>query len=183
MAGDVNDFTDEEQAGHFAALHGLSRKLVCVHASRGDFSSRVFFETIRVVSSRPSLAGGRVSSEGAGQLDVGRRVLDYRDRSTGVAVVGSTAELGAVSDDGVGPGRELRREPATRTDGCLELPAVPGGRDQGARDRLVEARWRPAALVLVAACFLSVGVGRYSMLIVLPVSAAIGVFFARRGWL
>ena len=42
---------------------------------------------------------------------------------------------------------------------------------------------RPAALVLVAACFLSVGVGRFSMLIVLPVSAAIGVFFARRGWL
>jgi len=42
---------------------------------------------------------------------------------------------------------------------------------------------RPAALMLVAACFLSVGVGRFSMLIVLPVSAAIGVFFARRGWL
>ena len=42
---------------------------------------------------------------------------------------------------------------------------------------------RPAALVLVAACFLTVGVGRFSMLIVLPVSAAIGIFFARRGWL
>jgi len=42
---------------------------------------------------------------------------------------------------------------------------------------------RPAALVLVAACFLTVGVGRISMLIVLPVSAAIGIFFARRGWL
>lgn len=42
---------------------------------------------------------------------------------------------------------------------------------------------KPAALVLVAACFLTVGVGRISMLIVLPVSAAIGLFFARRGWL
>jgi chromate transporter len=42
---------------------------------------------------------------------------------------------------------------------------------------------RPAALLLVVACFLAVGVGRYSMLIVLPISAAIGVFFARRGWL
>src|SRR5437588_11839828 len=42
---------------------------------------------------------------------------------------------------------------------------------------------RPAALLLVVACFLAVGVGRYSMLLVLPISAAIGVFFARRGWL
>ena len=42
---------------------------------------------------------------------------------------------------------------------------------------------RPAALLLVATCFLTVGVGRFSMLIVLPVSAAIGIFFARRGWL
>ena len=42
---------------------------------------------------------------------------------------------------------------------------------------------RPAALVLVAGCFLTVGVGRISMLIVLPISAAIGIFFARRGWL
>ncbi len=42
---------------------------------------------------------------------------------------------------------------------------------------------KPAALVLVAACFLTVGVGRISMLIVLPISAAIGIFFARRGWL
>ena len=42
---------------------------------------------------------------------------------------------------------------------------------------------RPAALVLVAGCFATVGVGRVSMLIVLPISAAIGIFFARRGWL
>ncbi len=42
---------------------------------------------------------------------------------------------------------------------------------------------RPAALLLVATCFLTVGVSRFSMLIVLPVSAAIGIFFARRGWL
>jgi chromate transporter len=42
---------------------------------------------------------------------------------------------------------------------------------------------KPAALVLVAGCFLSVGVGRMSMLIVMPLAAAIGIFFARRGWL
>ena len=42
---------------------------------------------------------------------------------------------------------------------------------------------RPAAVMLVVACFLAVGVGRVSMLLVLPISAAIGVFFARRGWL
>src|SRR6478736_8309765 len=34
----------------------------------------------------------------------------------------------------------------------------------------------PAALVLIAGCFLSVGVGRASMLIVMPLAAAIGVF-------
>ena len=42
---------------------------------------------------------------------------------------------------------------------------------------------KPAALVLVAGCFLTVGVGRVSMLIVMPLAAAIGVFCARRGWL
>src|SRR2546423_11257483 len=41
---------------------------------------------------------------------------------------------------------------------------------------------KPAALALVASCFLSVGVGRVSMLIVMPLAAAIGIFFARRGW-
>jgi chromate transporter len=41
----------------------------------------------------------------------------------------------------------------------------------------------PAALVLIAGCFLSVGVGRMSMLIVMPAAAVIGVLFARRGWL
>ena len=41
----------------------------------------------------------------------------------------------------------------------------------------------PVALVLVAGCFLAVGVGRYSMLIVLPIGAAFGVLAARRGWL
>ena len=42
---------------------------------------------------------------------------------------------------------------------------------------------KPAALVLVAACFLSVGIGRVSMLMVMPLAAALGVLFARRGWL
>ena len=42
---------------------------------------------------------------------------------------------------------------------------------------------RPAALVLIGACFISVGIGRVSMLIVMPLAAVIGVFLARRGWL
>jgi chromate transporter len=42
---------------------------------------------------------------------------------------------------------------------------------------------KPAALLLIAGCFLSVGVGRVSMLVVLPLAAAIGVFCARRDWL
>lgn len=42
---------------------------------------------------------------------------------------------------------------------------------------------KPTALVLVAGCFLAVGVGRMSMLIVLPIAAVLGVLAARRGWL
>jgi chromate transporter len=42
---------------------------------------------------------------------------------------------------------------------------------------------RPSALVLAASCFLAVGVGRVSMLIVMPLAAAIGIYLARRGWL
>jgi len=42
---------------------------------------------------------------------------------------------------------------------------------------------RPAALALVATCFLTVGVGRLSMLLVMPAAAAVGIFCARRGWL
>ena len=42
---------------------------------------------------------------------------------------------------------------------------------------------KPAALALIAGCFASVGVGRVSLLIVMPVVAAIGVFCARRDWL
>ena len=42
---------------------------------------------------------------------------------------------------------------------------------------------KPAALVLVAGCFLSVGVGRVSMLIVMPIAVALGILAARREWL
>jgi len=42
---------------------------------------------------------------------------------------------------------------------------------------------KPAALVLIAACFISVGIGRMSMLIVMPAAAALGVVAARKGWL
>jgi chromate transporter len=42
---------------------------------------------------------------------------------------------------------------------------------------------KPAALALIAGCFLAVGIGRASMIYVMPFAAAIGVLFARRGWL
>ena len=42
---------------------------------------------------------------------------------------------------------------------------------------------KPAALVLIAGCFLAVGIGRLSLLYVMPAAAGIGVFAARRGWL
>jgi chromate transporter len=42
---------------------------------------------------------------------------------------------------------------------------------------------KPAALVLIAACFLFVAVARYSLVIVLPVGIAIALFAALRDWL
>jgi chromate transporter len=42
---------------------------------------------------------------------------------------------------------------------------------------------RPAALAFVATCFLCVAIGRFSMVIVLPLAAAVAVLAARRGWL
>ena len=42
---------------------------------------------------------------------------------------------------------------------------------------------KPAALVLVAGCFLAVGVGRWSLLIVMPLAMVLGIFCARRDWL
>jgi len=42
---------------------------------------------------------------------------------------------------------------------------------------------KPAALVLIAGCFLSVGIGRLPLLLVMPLGAALGVLAARRGWL
>ena len=42
---------------------------------------------------------------------------------------------------------------------------------------------KPAALVLVATCFLAVGVARWSLLIVMPLGIVLGVLLARRDWL
>ena len=42
---------------------------------------------------------------------------------------------------------------------------------------------KPAALTLIFACFLAAGVGRVSLFFVLPVSLALAVVCARRGWL
>lgn len=42
---------------------------------------------------------------------------------------------------------------------------------------------KPAALALIAVCFLLVAVGRVSLVIVLPAGIAVALFAARRGWL
>src|SRR4051812_37029923 len=42
---------------------------------------------------------------------------------------------------------------------------------------------KPAALVLIAGCFLAVGIGRISLIYVMPLAAALGVSAARGGWL
>ena len=42
---------------------------------------------------------------------------------------------------------------------------------------------RPAALVVIAGCFIAVGVGRVSMLIVIPVALTISYLLAKRGLL
>ena len=42
---------------------------------------------------------------------------------------------------------------------------------------------KPAAVALMAGCFLAIGIGRFPLLIVMPVTAVIGILCARRGWL
>jgi chromate transporter len=42
---------------------------------------------------------------------------------------------------------------------------------------------KPAALALIAACFLAAAVGRISLFLVLPISLAVALVCARRGWL
>ena len=42
---------------------------------------------------------------------------------------------------------------------------------------------KPAALALIFTCFLAAGVGRLSLFVVLPLSLAVAIFCARRGWL
>src|SRR5271157_5347709 len=37
VAGDVNDFADEEETGNFAGLHGFAGEFVGVYAADGDF--------------------------------------------------------------------------------------------------------------------------------------------------
>ena len=42
---------------------------------------------------------------------------------------------------------------------------------------------KPAALALIAACFIAVALGRVSLLIVLPTTLVLAVFAARKAWL
>ena len=47
MAGDVDDFSDEVEAGNVAAFHRFGGELVGVDAARGDFSFFVAFGSCR----------------------------------------------------------------------------------------------------------------------------------------
>ena len=47
MAGHVDDFADEKQAGHFSALHGLGGKFVGINAADCDFGFFVAFRAGR----------------------------------------------------------------------------------------------------------------------------------------
>jgi len=42
---------------------------------------------------------------------------------------------------------------------------------------------RPAAIALIAACFMAAAVGRISLFLVLPISLAVALLCARKGWL
>jgi chromate transporter len=42
---------------------------------------------------------------------------------------------------------------------------------------------KPAAMALIAACFMAAAVGRVSLFLVLPLSLAVALFCARKGWL
>jgi chromate transporter len=42
---------------------------------------------------------------------------------------------------------------------------------------------RPAALALIAACFLAAGIGRVSLFLVLPISFGVALVCARKGWI
>ncbi len=42
---------------------------------------------------------------------------------------------------------------------------------------------KPAALVIIMGCFIAVGIGRVSLLFVLPVAVAAALLFSRKGWL
>ncbi len=43
VAGDVDDFADEEEAGNFAGFHGFAGEFGGVHAAGGDFGFFVAF--------------------------------------------------------------------------------------------------------------------------------------------
>jgi hypothetical protein len=42
---------------------------------------------------------------------------------------------------------------------------------------------KPTALVLIAATFLAVAIGRFSLLVVMPAALLVAYLCARRGWL
>ena len=42
---------------------------------------------------------------------------------------------------------------------------------------------RPAALALIAACFLAAGIGRVSLFLVLPIAFGVALVCARKGWI
>ncbi len=53
VAGDVDDFTDEEEAANFRGFHGFAGKSAGIHAASGDFGFFVAFGGCR--SDRPGV--------------------------------------------------------------------------------------------------------------------------------
>jgi len=96
MAGDINNFADEEEAGNVAGFHGFAGKFIGVHTAGGDFSFLITFRTCR--SDDPFMKlmlemlerligpiGRSVELEPAGGKTAGKNSLQGRTRGSEIA--------------------------------------------------------------------------------------------------
>lgn len=108
MAGDVDDFANEEEAGDEKRLHGLAGKLASVDATRGDFGLFVTFAGSR--SERPlvqvlfessegriGVGGGRVEFEPALGEAIGNKLLQGFTRGRQIAMAGGAQRSGGIA--------------------------------------------------------------------------------------
>jgi len=97
------------------------------------------------------------------------------------------AEFAVVPAEGAVPVPRDVPFDALATVGCAVVTgigATGAGLFMGTSIKLGRALGRkPAALALIAGCFLAVAIARVPLLFVMPFAAAFGVFAARRGWL